>query len=59
MTPLLLACNNGRLGVATMLLERGADTEAKDRVSISISCNPLVLLCSVFNQHVVTQFSYN
>ena len=42
-----------------MLLERGADIEAKDNVSISQSCNPLVPLCIVFNQHVVTQFSYN
>ena len=41
-TPLLLASSNGHIDIATMLLEMGADIEAKDDVSISQSCSAVV-----------------
>ena len=36
MTPLLFAAYNGHLPVAALLVERGADMEAKDNVSFAI-----------------------
>ena len=60
MTALLLAAEFGRADIVRLLLEAGADIEAKDkvskRISITISTCVCVCVCFIFLHHSVVLF---
>ena len=57
-TALILAAINGKTATATLLIERGADKDAKDNVRIDYNRQLFAVLKNKWFSHVVVSISF-